>query len=399
MKIKKHKRKVLKNIVFKCCPIMKMFFPSVTHLQYIRCDKQVIIVQTKIIKNSIIYSILAIFLVTYAVPQPVMYAAEQTSQKTEKVKQNPAKIKRNLKELAINIMNIDAYATTIKNEPNPPLTNIKSVPNELKSDIQRNFTNAKWNANQWSNSLKPSMNTFLDRIVDFNDAYQKIQSKLLSVLKEENKQKIKSEIEYLNDIILVQKRNADMLVNKLIQFRNNITKDTQRFQNNTNQLEVHAITSSTADIPLLKRKINYYNNVIDDTDYRIAAGSVACATLVGCIWGGFEIDSAKREKRDAEYQIRKLKAKIQGIEKDIATITNVQNKLSNMVHKVDKAIDSLQNLTNYWHLLSSKYDNLLNDVDILSANELNLLREDLQIASASWEQIKQFAKSLSQALK
>lgn len=351
--------------------------------------------QTKVMKQIFICSIITTFLVTYSLPQTMIYAAEQT----ETMKPDSEKIIKNLEELATSIASIDSYATTIQNEPKPNLTNLNAVSDKLKRNINNHFADAKNNATYWTSSLKPSMNTFLESIGHFNDVFQERHSTLLAALENNDKEKIRAEVERLNDNIVRQSENAERLVKNLTQFRDNVTKDTQRFKNNSNQLEVQAISSSQADIPLLKRKINYYNDVIDNTDYRIAAGSLACASLIGCIWGGIEIDNATSDKRDAEYQIDKLKAKIDGIEKEIATITDIQSKLTNMVQKIDTAIDSIQNLTNYWYLMNSKYQNLLDDVRILNPEELDLLREDMQIVSRSWEQIKQFAKNLAQALK
>lgn len=349
----------------------------------------------KNINKWFVIIILAVFTITYIVPKPVVFAQEQANNAAENLVSE--EFQKSIENVGANIAIIDSYAQYIKTKQLPKLDDLQSIDNSLKNHMQNNLKEAKDNANQWFDQVKPDMRLSIQQTIDFNTTFQHHHENILAAIDKKDVKKLQSEIEQLYQHIAASNKQVDYLIKNLITFRNNMNKDVTSFKNNANQLQINLATTN-ADIPLMRKQIAYYNDVINAANGKIAAGSLLCATGILCLAGGPMIKNAVDEKNDAEEQIANLEAKISGIEKEIAVLTDIQSKFTNMASTIDKAITSLQNMSNNWHIMGAKYSNLLDNVSVMEEQDFELLKEDLQIAKQSWNQLKQFADAINQGL-
>lgn len=254
------------------------------------------------------------------------------------------------------------------------------------------------NATYWLENLKPRIMNTNQNIVDYNDTFQTHYSILLAAIDQKDTEKLKTELEKLYQSILTNKSEVNELLEQLKTFRNKMTADTQNFKQDTNQLTT-ILASTTAGIPYLEQRINGYNESIKKSNDQIIAGSVLCATLITCIIGGPLIATAKSNIASAEREIEILKAQISGAQAEIAIITDAKDKTTNMAESIDTAINSIQKMSNSWDTVAAKYNNLVKNITFITPEEFAFIKADLNTAKDSWQDLKNYADKLYEAVK
>ncbi len=111
------------------------------------------------------------------------------------------------------------------------------------------------------------------------------------------------------------------------------------------------------------------------------------------IAGGPMIANALQEIAKAEREIANLKERISGAQTDVVILADVNNKSANMTNTIDAAITALQKISNQWHTVGAKYNNLLKNVKDISPEEFAFIKEDLNTASDSWKDIKNYTEN------
>ncbi|MFU0790126.1 MAG: HBL/NHE enterotoxin family protein [Virgibacillus proomii] len=344
------------------------------------------------IKKIIVAMITIIFTMTYVFPPNIVTAQQQGNEL------GPDNFQEKLETAASSILVIDSYAHSVIDSQLPQLNGISSVDNHLKVNIRTNFTDAQENATYWLDQLKPNIRLSIKTVVDFNKTWQDHYNHLLNAIEQKNEQHVQKEIEELYQTILRNSEKVDDMIKDLTTYRDSISEDVKHFKENSNQLQV-VLSQSDASIPMLKEQIEHYHRIIENAKWKIGGGAILCGLIIFCIAGGPIIAEAFKEKDNAESQIASLQAQISGIEKEVVIITDIENKLTTLADTIDKAIDSLQNISNQWHVIAVKYCHLVNNVAVFDAQDFELLEEDVNIAKTSWEQLEQFATKVFEALK
>ncbi|CAI8840914.1 non-hemolytic enterotoxin B/C [Bacillus sp. IT-79MI2] len=252
---------------------------------------------------------------------------------------------------------------------------------------------AKTNATYWLDEMKPQIMKTDQNIVEFNGTVQSYYSSLIAAVDQKNREKLKSDLEKLYNIILTNQSEVDKLLENLKTFRNRMAEDTKSFKGDANQLTA-ILASTNAGIPLLQQQINTYNDSIKKSNDMVIAGSVLCAALITCLAGGPMIAVAKKDIANAEREIENLKARISGAQAEVAILTDVKNKTINMTETIDAAITSLQNISNQWYTIGAKYNNLLQNVKSISPEEFTFIKEDLNTARDSWQDVENYTEKL-----
>ncbi|OUB12040.1 enterotoxin C [[Bacillus thuringiensis] serovar konkukian] len=332
------------------------------------------------------------------------FAAEQKvhttiSQETiHKYSLGPEGFQDVLAQAISNVLVMDSYAKTISNQQETNLSGISDLNSDLRANMLKHQKDAKNNANYWLDNLKPRIMNTNQNIVNYNDTFQAHYSTLLTAIDQKDTEKLKTELEKLYQSILTNKSEVDELLEQLRTFRNEMATDTQNFKQDTNQLTT-ILASTTAGIPLLEQQINAYNESIKKSNDQIIAGSVLCATLITCIIGGPMIATAKSNIASAEREIQILQARISGAQAEIAIITDAKNKATNMTETIDTAITSIQNMSNLWNTVAAKYNNLMKNIAFITPEEFAFIKEDLNTAKDSWQDLKNYADKLYEAVK
>ena len=100
---------------------------------------------------------------------------------------------------------------------------------------------------------------------------------------------------------------------------------------------------------------------------------------------------------NAEREIANLKDRISGAQAEVAILTDVKNKTTNMTETIDAAITALQNISNQWYTVGAKYNNLLQNVKGISPEEFTFIK-DLHTAKDSWKDVKDYTEKLHEGV-
>ncbi|WP_410982162.1 HBL/NHE enterotoxin family protein [Bacillus cereus] len=293
---------------------------------------------------------------------------------------------------------MDSYAKTIREQQETDLNRISSINSNLREVMVKHQKDAKVNASFWLDEMKPQIMKTDQNIMEFNGTFQSYYSSLIAAVDQKDRGKLKSDLEKLYNIILTNQSEVDKLLENLKMFRNRMAEDTKSFKDDSNQLTA-ILASTNAGIPLLQQQINTYNDSIKKSNDMLIAGSVLCAALITCLAGGPMIAVAKKDIANAEREIENLKARISGAQAEVAILTDVKNKTINMTETIDAAITSLQNISNQWYTIGAKYNNLLQNVKSISPEEFTFIKEDLNIAKDSWQDVKNYTEKIHEDVK
>ncbi|KEK24090.1 non-hemolytic enterotoxin subunit C [Bacillus gaemokensis] len=332
------------------------------------------------------------------------YAAEQKEkihslqESNKNYSLGPAGFQDAMVQTTSSIFAMDSYAKTIRNQQETDLSRISLINSNLRENMVKHQKDAKVNASYWLDEMKPQILKTDQNIVEFNDIFQAYYSNLLAAIDQKDSGKLKSDLEKLYNIILNNQNEVDRLLGNLKTFRNRMVEDTKSFKDDSNQL-TSILASTNAGIPLLQQQINTYNDSIKKSNDMVIAGAALCVALITCLAGGPMIAIAKKDIANAEREIENLKARISGAQAEVAILTDVKNKTINMTETIDAAITSLQNISNQWYTIGAKYNNLLQNVKGISPEEFTFIKEDLNTAKDSWQDVKKYTEKLHEDVK
>ncbi|MCU5657202.1 alpha-helical pore-forming toxin family protein [Bacillus mycoides] len=353
----------------------------------------------KVILSTIITGMAAsnvIPLHTFAAEQTVQNSVSQQQEDSKSYSLGPDKYKEVMEKMGASILTIDSYALTIINQQRTDLSKISSINGDLQANMIQHQNDAQTNAIYWFDDLKPHMMKTNQNIVSYNDTFQASYNQLLAALDQKDTVTFKNELEKLYNNILKDSQEVDGLLEKLKTFRNKMAEDTRSFKADSDQL-ISILESTNAGIPLLQQQINNYNNIIKE-NYDKRGGYIAAAVLMPPV-GIPLIVTADKNIASAQQEIEQLKSRISGAEAELVILTDAKNKTELMTATIDTAIDALQNISNQWHTIGSKYDSLLKNVDNINPDRLTLLKIDLKIAKDSWQDLKNYADKLYEGAK
>lgn len=337
---------------------------------------------------------------TFAAEQTVQNSVSQQQEDSKSYDLGPDKYKEVMEKMGANILTMDSYALTIINQQLTDLSKISSINGDLQANMIQHQNDAQTNAIYWFDDLKPHMMKTIQNSVSYNDTFQASYNQLLAALDQKDSATFKATFKFglvrLYRNILENSEEVDKLLERLKTFRNKMAEDTRSFKDDSNQLN-SILESTNAGIPLLQQQINNYNNTIKQ-NYDNRGGYIALAVFLPFV-GGPLIDTANKNIASAQQEIEQLKSRISGAEAELVILTDAKNKTELMTATIDTAIDALQNISNQWHTIGSKYDSLLKNVDNINPDRLALLKIDLKIAKDSWQDLKNYADKLYEGAK
>ncbi|WP_243522902.1 HBL/NHE enterotoxin family protein [Bacillus pseudomycoides] len=325
------------------------------------------------------------------------FAAEQTVQENNKqYSLGPEGFQDVMAQSLSSVLVMDSYAKTLRNQLETDLSSISSLNSGLRENMIKHQKDAQANAAYWLNTIKPKIMKTNQNVVNYNDAFQTQYSILLAAIDQRDTGKLKAGLEKLYQSILINKSEVDELLNQLKTFRSKMEDDTKSFKEDSNEL-TNALASTSVGIPYLQQQINNYNESIKKSNDMFIAGGVLVIFTLGASVA--MIATAKSNIASAEREIANLKARISGAQAEVAILTDAKNKTTNMTETIDTAINSLQNISNNWHAVAAKYDNLLKNITFITPEEFSFLKEDLKTAKDSWQDLKNYADKLLEEVK
>ncbi|MES5943448.1 MULTISPECIES: non-hemolytic enterotoxin NHE subunit B [unclassified Bacillus cereus group] len=342
---------------------------------------------------------------TYAaestVKQAPIHAVAKAYNDYEEYSLGPEGLKDAMERTGSNALVMDLYALTIIKQGNVNFGNVSSVDAALKGKVIQHQDTARGNAKQWLDVLKPQLISTNQNIINYNTKFQNYYDTLVAAVDAKDKATLTKGLTRLSSSINENKAQVDQLVEDLKKFRNKMTSDTQNFKGDANQI-TSILASQDAGIPLLQNQITTYNEAISKYNAIIIGSSVATAlgpiAIIGgaaAVGGGTAgIVLAKKELDNAQAEIQKITGQVTTAQLEVAGLTNIKTQTEYLTNTIDTAITALQNISNQWYTMGSKYNSLLQNVDSISPNDLVFIKEDLNIAKDSWKNIKDYAEKI-----
>ncbi|MGX4670523.1 non-hemolytic enterotoxin subunit C [Cerasibacillus sp. JNUCC 74] len=346
--------------------------------------------------KKMILSLIAVGIITsHIAPQQTF--ADVSIQQEDEYDFGPGKLADELTILTSNAYILNSHAMKMFAQNVPDLKNIALIDRELKDKLYSDQVNSKMNGREWLVNIKPLLTTTSQNIVGYNETFQSHYNNLTTALRGKNIENFKSELSLLYNEILDNKEQVDNLSRKLISFRDDLTRDTNNFKSNFNQL-TSIITSTNAGVPLLKKEIERYYEEIKLGEGLIVSGSLLCASLVGMAAGIPMIHEGKSMQDNAYSNIEQLKQRISGIEKEVTVLTDIKNNFTRMSEIIDSAITSLHNISTHWYTIASNYRIILRNIDSINPERLTFIENKLNTAKNNWENLKESADRMRESL-
>ncbi|PEF60490.1 HBL/NHE enterotoxin family protein [Bacillus cereus] len=364
---------------------------------------------------------------------PVVQAASPTQQQTTSNKSTNVKVedkylgpeglKKALEETGSHVVVMDAYALTVIKMPDINLQS-NAVKPELIQQVKVDQATARGNASQWLDSLKPNLIQLSQDIVNFGTKFDKYRDNLTKAIDEKNVTNLRNGVQLLAKDVDKYKQETDVLVTKLTDFRDKLTKDSQNFDKHTNDI-LAIMKGQEAGIPVLEQQIKTYQDSVKTAIGMIAGGSVALAWGVGfgiltvvfaaipgvgliptiatgltsagaLTAGGILVGKGNALLQQSRNQITSLTANLTNSKQQVVLLENAQTQTKMLRDTISLAIDSAQALANQWQTMSAKYKNLASNVGSIPLDEEMsiFIKADLQTAEDSWLNLKEFADEL-----
>ncbi|EJR90577.1 non-hemolytic enterotoxin lytic component L1 [Bacillus cereus VD196] len=320
-----------------------------------------------------------------------------------------------------NTLVMDLYALTIIKQANINFEGVKVVEESLKQKVINHQDIARINAKKWLNVIKPQLIITNQNIINYNTKFQNYSNTLVEAIDNKDKETLSKGLTRLSASITENKVKVEKLVNDLKKYRNKMTEDTQNFKGNAFKIS-SILSSQDAGIPLLQEKMTTYNMAANKLNmiiigsaigtalgpiaivggvYLVATGGGAPLGLVliaggtAALGGGITgVVLAKRELDNAHMEIQKLAGNITDVQLQVANLTNIKNQTEYLTSTIDIAINSLQNISSQWQRMGSKYSSLIQNIQSINPEELAFIKEDINIAKASWNDIKGYAEKI-----
>jgi non-hemolytic enterotoxin B/C len=383
----------------------------------------------KKIYKSFLLPLMAVTIAFSTIAPSYAYAEAQTLEQTQtdptdiynKYELGPDGLREAMKTTGSNALVMDLYALTVIKQPNISFKNVNSIETNLQKKILMDQDNARENAKEWLDQLKPQLIATNENIINYDNKFEGYYNNLLEATENKDTKALTARLTRLSNSVLENKQEVNELIIDLKKFREKLQTDTQNLKANTNQLST-ILTSQDAGVPLFQKQIDAYyeaiskyNNILIASSVATAAGPIAIiggvAVLVtgagtplgigliaggtGATGGGITgIVLAKQGIDQAQEEIKVLTANIEEAQIQLASITAIKKQMEFLTDTIDLAIDSLQNIYTQWSTMEAKYRSLISNIDNMDPQDFELLNEDLVIAKKSWSNIKDYAEKL-----
>lgn len=339
----------------------------------------------------------------------------------KKYELGPEGLRQALEATGSNALVMDLYALTVLKQPDINFTNVVIIDSNLQNKIISDQSIARENAKVWLDQLKPQLIKTNENIINYDNRFEGYYDKLIEAAENKDKDALEARIKRLSRSVSKNKGEVDQLIVDLKDYRQKLQSDTQNLKADTNKLS-SILKSQDAGIPLLKQQIESYHDAISKYNKVLIASSVSTSLGPVAIAGGIAVIAtgagtplgvaliaggtglsgggiagivlAKQGIDEAESEIKSITKELTDTEIQLALTTGIKQQTSNLTKTIDLAIDSLQNISTQWSTMDAKYRSLLSDIEFMSPEDLDLIKEDLSIAKMSWSNIRDYAQKL-----
>ncbi|PEZ46363.1 hemolytic enterotoxin [Bacillus thuringiensis] len=351
-------------------------------------------------KQKIVVSFIISFIVQQvSIPQSfaiTIQALSSTVTKQEKISSlGPEGFQESVNKNMSCIFIMDLYAENMRNQSTTDFSNANQIDKDLQTQIVEHNTQAKKNAIEWQQVIKPSMLENTQNIIQFNDTFQEISQVLSEAIEKKNKDKIKKQVEQLYAQVKKNRQKTDTILKKINDFQQGLNTDQQNY--NADFIELQPILNTMGmDIPKLQQKIKNLNDEIKKQSVLLQQGEALCWKIFGCVVGAPMIIHAKIKITILQEEISQLMNNIYGVQRAMAVVSDVQNKIGNIEKTIKVVIGAFQQISTQWSTMQVKYENVLKSIDKIDSEGFKLMQSKLNIAKEEWQGLKGYVERLSE---
>ncbi|TXR68241.1 HBL/NHE enterotoxin family protein [Bacillus sp. AR18-7] len=323
---------------------------------------------------------------------------------------------------------MDLYSNTIIKQPEITFKNIDlgEEGKILIEKIHQDQKNAQINANYWLDNARQKIRDTTENVKNYNEKFKNYHEVLVEAVNTNDKSTLKIGLKDLAKDIQKKTKEVEGVIQKLNVFKGRLIEDTNNLKEDLDGKDglVPMLTGQNVLSPQLKNEIEALNQTKDNINNQIigwgigtgVGGLVTLGTLIGgasyLVVGGtvtpiigvvgigflgigigltvtsaIMLDKHLRSLTNVTLKIRQLTEKANEVERAVIALTSAKNQVTNMHKSIDHAINSLGALKTKWDRIGANYNNLLEDVETISPEEINLIKEDLDAAKSSWQEI------------
>ncbi|EIT84744.1 non-hemolytic enterotoxin b [Fictibacillus macauensis ZFHKF-1] len=350
-------------------------------------------------------------------------SVKAAAQKEVSYQLGPDGLREALAETGNHTIVMDLYALSVLKQANITLNGVTSIDDTLKGKINSHQSLSKANANFWLDTVKPHIVQTNQNIVNYDTKFSTYYNTLIKAVDDGNKKTLETGLTKLKTEISGNQEEVENLIQELQSFRNKLSKDTQSFKDDANEVTA-ILASEDAGIPLLENQITTYNKTVRDLNgaiigsavataigpLAIVGGAIVIATGVGTplgvaiiaggaaatVGGTVGIVLATKARDEAQESLKNVTKELSNAKLQVGYITNVKNQLGTLTDTIDQAITSLEAIKTQWSRMDSKYTSLIKNVKTLDPEDLDFIKEDLEVSKKSWNDVKTYADNLFQ---
>ncbi|ANS51785.1 hypothetical protein BM86_01465 [Bacillus thuringiensis] len=327
-----------------------------------------------------------------------------------------------LKELGTNYATMQTYAQAITSAADVNLKDVDFGSDRLlKKSLPAHQQTAKTHAKEWIQNLAPKMLAVNEGIIQYDNQFQIYSDELVTSIDAKDKEQIKALLKSLVTQAKDQKKDVNDIINKLHTFDMNLSKDTQNFEEASNQF----ITMLDGNGELLKKlaqeiencqntintQLNVFIGSAIGMGFGVGAGGLAIGlavysggVLIPVILGvgavatlvsaGYVTATSYGALNHATEGLIKLTRQQSTAKTAVSTLTLAQSSVGMFLANLQQARTALGNISTQWSTTELKYESLLKNIDAMAPEKLNLIKLDVKIAQQSWKNLKKWAETV-----
>ncbi|MGE6964274.1 HBL/NHE enterotoxin family protein [Bacillus thuringiensis] len=352
------------------------------------------------------------------------YAAEvsvKTSVIETKQGLSPDHFNEIIKSAMSSINGLDMYAKNVQVQADFNLTNSGLTP-ELRSKIIGDQQQARTNVGAWRDSVKPTIIQTTRQIFSFGTQFNNYYQPLMKAADDKNKSKLVNGLGLLRTQVQKNQQATKDLIVVLQNFRTQIVSDSQNFSNDSEEVlktigdkkeytkrlmdlikQAELDISNGKDLLTMaaaKQGAGIFHTFIAALRMLILGGDPSA--MVEWMQSGYLTAEARQLARQGHDMVRKGQAhkerasnELMVIDMNLKSLSVTKEGLATLTSAVDKAIIYAQSLVNQWDDMDSKYNSLISNINNVNTDDLTFVKEDLNIAKLTWDDIEKQAQYLN----
>ncbi|MGH0883144.1 HBL/NHE enterotoxin family protein [Bacillus paranthracis] len=323
-------------------------------------------------------------------------------------------------------MQVYAQKITAEADINLDQVDLDGKDSSLKKDLPTHQQVARENATFWNQNLKTQMLKVNQGIISYDTQFQEYSKSLEKAIDANDKEAIKRVIaDRLMKNAKKQQSDVNNVITNLEKFDLKLGHDIRAFDADGKRL-IAILAGKDSLIEALGKQIDTYNATIDHSLKYLIGGAVGMGislgvgglaiglavlsggTLVPVILGvgaisilagaGYAAYTNYDSMNTAKEGLKQASQQLASANVALETLKGAQSSVDNLYTAVKEAREALGHISTQWGTTYMKYEVLLDNIDTMSPEELEFIKEDLAVAKKSWMDLRTWAEKIQDQL-